>query len=279
MIEFYAIFDGMTSEVLKPDDGLLENIKRVYLLNFDSMKQNFIYTDDELLQSEIQSILTKLACGDRKRYSIYKTKNISQTTGKKVYKMLFDLGIIEQEISREVPLRFAGQQLKKEFRDYKRDNKIHFTQEATRFWFTFVVPNEKLIEEGKIEKVLENIDEHLEKYVSLTFELLSGELLEKILPLHSIVSSGSYWSKNQEIDLLVYTKDERVIVGEVKWKNRKICKNVLNSLYRKAERANLGVTHFALFSKSGFSKEVEAIKDTNVMLFGLEDFKRLYYDR
>lgn len=277
MIEFYSLFGGLENESIKPDSGLLENIKKFYLENYFELKHHFIYTNEIKLQSKIETMLIKLARGDRKRYSIYKGGEISQVSGKRAYKMLFEKGVIRQELSREMPLRKRGQKrVRKELKNYVIEDKIHFCQEATRFWFNFIAPNASLIEAKKYDEVLETIEQQIEKHTSLTFELLSLALIKETLPYGLVVSSGSYWSKRCELDMLVYTRDEQVIAGETKWKNKKICKNVLNLLKRKCENANLGVTKYALFSRSGFSKELLALKDESLLLFGLDDFKRLY---
>lgn len=274
LIEYYSVFEGVKDFDIKPDLGLIENIKNIYLLNYEKLKDNYIYTQDKALQSDIQNALTRLSRGDRKRFSIY--KDISQPQGRMVYKILFEKGIIKEELSREKPSWLDGRKIiKKSLRRYKVENKINFVCEATRFWFNFIAPNEKSIKNGDFKEALRQIDLHLEKHLSLSFEFLSEELIEHILPENSIISRGSYWTKNSEIDLLVQTNDGLVIVGESKYKSRKICKNILNSLKKKVEFANLKPTHFALFSKSGFSKEVLNLKDENLMLFTLKDFERL----
>lgn len=271
LIEFYSVFEGIDG--LKPDLGLIENIKNIYLLNYEKLKDRYIYVSDESLQKDIQNALTRLSRGDRKRFSIY--KDISQPQGKQVYKILFDNGIIKEEFSREKPLWLDGRKIvKKSLRRYKVESKISFINESTRFWFNFIAPNENSIKNGDFKETLRQIELHVDKHLSLSFEFLCSKLIERVLPENSIVSNGSFWAKNSEIDLLTIT-DELVIVGESKYKNSKICKNVLNSLKKKAEFANLEPTHFALFSKSGFSNEVLNIKDKNLMLFALEDFERL----
>ena len=90
-----------------------------------------------------------------------------------------------------------------------------------------------------------------------------------------IVSKGSLWGRKGEFDLLCYTKSGKIIVGECKFKARKVCKNELNKLQEKAQNSNLQADIFALFSKSGFSNELRVIKDKNLILLDLEEFKRL----
>ncbi|MCF6173707.1 MAG: DUF234 domain-containing protein [Campylobacteraceae bacterium] len=114
----------------------------------------------------------------------------------------------------------------------------------------------------------------LDKYISLEFEKLSIELIMKKYKDEKIISYGSYWDKDVEIDLLIKTS-KHTIAGEAKWKNSKICKNVLNSLQKKCKIANLDIDKFTLFSKSGFSKKLKFTKFSNVDLYELNDFQML----
>ncbi len=274
LIEYYSVFEGLDDLSLDPDLDLFENIKSVYFDKFDILKEKFTYTSNSRLQKDMGYVLTKLSRGDRKRFSIY--KHISRNKGNQIYKILFDKNIIKEEISREKPIKRQGKRkIKKELRRYRVENKIHFTTQSCRFWFNFISPNEFLIRSRKYDKVLGEIRLHLKEHVSLSFELLSSLLIRSHLPKNSILSIGSYWSKKGEIDLLVKTKNKQNIVGESKWKNTKICKNVLNSIKRKAQIADLNPSHYALFSKSGFSKEILNSKDETLMLFDLKDFERL----
>ncbi len=274
LIEYYSIFGGLEDFDLQSGCDLFENIINTYFKNFESLQEKFRYSLDENLQKDIECALKRLSRGDRKRFSIY--KDISQPKGRQIYKILFEKGIIKEEKSREMPVkRHKKLKIKKNLRGYKVEHKIHFVNEATRFWFNFIAPNKNHIINKDYDRVLKEIKLHVEKHISLSFELLSQMLILKYFKNHSILSCGSYWSRKSEIDLLVYTKNSHCIVGEVKYKNTKICKSVLNSLQKKALHVGLYPTHYALFSKSGFSNELLNSKDKNLLLFDLDDFKRL----
>ncbi len=270
LIEYFSVFDGLDAR-LYPDENILENITNIYLKGFSKIKQNFIYTEDESLQKDIQYALTRLARGNRKRYSIY--KDLPQNKGKKVYSVLFDQGIITEELSREKPIR-THKLIKKSLRHYTIENKIRFANESTRFWFAFIAPFEEDIKCDKYENALNYIKLHLDKHISLSFEMLSEELMKKKLK-QKIQTSGSFWDKNFELDLLIQTENGQVIVGEAKWKNTKICKNVLNSLFKKAQMLHIKADFYAFFSKSGFSKEVLNLKNDRLLLYDIEDFEGL----
>ncbi len=277
LVEFFSVFDGLKKCNLKPDDGIKKNIIEIYLKNYATVKKDFVYSSDKELQNLINLALIRLSKGDRKRLSIY--KDLSQNQGRMVYRCLFKQGIIKEEESREKPFKIGKNPIKKELRKYTIDSKIRFMHESARFWFSFIAPFEKEIEKGEFKEVLNKIDLNLEKHISLCFEMLCIELIKSYFSEHKIKSSGSFWYKKSEIDLLVVTQDGLVIVGESKWKNSKVCKNVLNSLKNKVKNTNIKPTHFAFFSKSSFSKEMLNLKSSEILLFSLEDFKRLIDDR
>jgi hypothetical protein len=273
LIEQYAVFDGYENlEALHSCESLVENIKVNILQRYDELKSNFIYSDDENIQANFEKLLFRIGVGSRKIYSIYKD-DISQFHGSSLYQELFTRGIIYKEFSREKPLKAP---VKKEFRRYKIEDKIRFSCGFYRFWFTFVAPFAKEIEAKKYENVLEKISIWLDKYISLTFEELSNELINLE---YDIVESGSYWDKHIELDMLARTNRGKVIAGEAKWKNQKISKNTLNKLQKKCELAKLNVDYYALFSKSGFSNELIKNAQNNILLFDINSFERLLHDR
>jgi hypothetical protein len=273
LVEYYAVFDGYEElESLTLYETLQENIKENILKKYNQLHPMFIYSDDKKTQQDIEKLLFRIAVGNRKIHSIYKN-DISQFKGSSLYKTLFSKDIIFKEHSREkMPLH----PLKKEFRRYKIEDKIIFSRGFNRFWFTFIAPYAKLIEKGGYDEVLKLISDEIDKYISLSFEMLSNDL---ILKEFDITESGSYWDRYIELDIMAKTSNGKTIAGEAKWKNQKISKNTLNKLQKKCELAGLKVDYFALFSKSGFSNELLKKHDKNVLLYDIDSFKGLLDDR
>ncbi len=271
-IVYYAIFDGhpfLNQINLSGDFNKI--IQKEIIDKIDILKRYFIYDTDKDNQKLIQKILTRLSKGDRKNYKVYRKENLPQIKGRSLFRYLFKIGEIQKEVSREKPLRTTKKQLlKKSLRRYKIQDKIHLSNNFTRFWFTFIAP---LLE--KNEKItLLSMQLYFKKYISLEFEKLSNQLIMKKYQNEKILSFGSYWDRDIEIDLLIKTS-KQTIAGEAKWKNSKVCKNILNSLQNKCNIANLNIDRFVLFSKSGFSKELQSIKQPNVNLYELCDFQIL----
>ena len=65
-----------------------------------------------------------------------------------------------------------------------------------------------------------------------------------------------------------------MIVAECKYKDRKVCKNELTKLKLKAAQSGLQATYWVLFSKQGFSGELLGLKDKDLLLFDLQDFRK-----
>ena len=139
--------------------------------------------------------------------------------------------------------------------------------------FRFVEPNLPLLENEEFKIVLEKIKDDFDNYLSLGFEMLSHELLAKKFDLE-IGYVYSFWTKEFEMDVLTKFKG-KFIVGEVKYKERKVCKNMLNLINLKCDKIGIKPDIIALFSKSGYSKELLSLKSKNLLLFELNDFKAL----
>ncbi len=273
-IEYYSIFEGYPFlDQLDLSHGLNDAIEKGIIFKIGELKEYFKYSSSKQDQELLEKILARISKGDRKNYAIYNKEGISQFKGRELFGHLFSLGLIYKEKSREKPIKTTKKQLiKKSLRKYRIQDKIHISSNFTRFWFTFIS-----------HKIKDNIDinsssimPYLEKYISLEFEKLSNFLIIELYKKEGIISYGSYWDKDIEIDLFIITKQQK-IAGEAKWKNSKICKNTLNSLRNKCKIANLEIDKFILFSKSGFSKELKSKNYPDTLLFKLKDFEKLLF--
>ena len=152
--------------------------------------------------------------------------------------------------------------------------KIRFKKPFHRFWFGFVEPYHKELNSGNSVRFYENFNQHFARLHSFVFEQLSQELLN----LHfdnQLVINGNYWDKHSEFDIWATHKDGRNILGECKYTNRRVCKSELSKLRQKAETSELKADIFALFSKNGFSNELKNSTAKDLLLFELDDFKKL----
>jgi len=273
LISYFAVFDGFWDlSLLSDHETLMQNIQHHILNNFEENRKLFIFSKDEVLQADVETTLHRLAKGTRKHHSIY--KDVSQVRGREIYKILYDKNFILKEYTREKEIVNPHGPLKKELRRYKREDKIRFSKEFYRFWYTFIYPHYAQLEKNEYNQTRNDISENLDYFISSYFEELSNTLIAHIYE-GQVKALGGYWDKNVEIDLLVTLRDGTQITGECKWKNHKVSKNILNKLKKVTEKANIRADYYALFSKNGFSKELEKGEDKQVQLYDLQSFKRL----
>ena len=273
-IEFFSIFGG-AEEYLELD--FFDDLESIIQFNFvDKYKvlQNII-SPSYLIQEPYRSVLIGASTGDGRLSNIFRKARVGEVVGMDIIQELLEIGIISLEESRENSLKlYPKQKLQKSLRSYKIESKVRFNIPFYRFWFGFVEPFIKDLSHHSSQRFFANYEQHFSRLSSLVFEQLSNQLLNQYFD-NQLVSMGSYWDKNSEFDILAYTKEGKTILGECKYKNRKICKNELSKLKQKALNSNIKVDKYALFSKSGFSNELLNSNDKNLILFELKDFRSL----
>jgi len=256
-----------------------EDIFSMVESNFVREYQKFrdMISPSYLLDPPYRNILTAVARGDGKLYSVLRKAKVSEGVGEEIVSELISLNILYLEHSREQPLKIHPKhKLKKEFRSYRIQGKLRFVQPFMRFWFAFVIPYEKSLLYSDSEAFMDNFKKNYERLRTLVYEQLCDALLiqyfENTQPL---LSHGSYWDKYSEFDILAITGGKKLVLGECKYKERKVCKNELTKLKAKALQSGIKVDTYALFSKSGFSNELLGMKDETLLLFNLDDLKIL----
>lgn len=275
-IEYFSIFGGMGQNVeLDYFDSTISMVESNFVENFSKFKS--LISPSYLLETPYKEILIAVARGDGKIYSVLRKARLNESIGEKIVEELVQLRILNIEFSREGPLRqHPKHKLKKEERSYRIQDKLRFVHPFLRFWFGFVAPYEKELSSGKKEKFLANFEQHCERLYSLVYEQLCDAFLvqyfEETTPL---MSHGSFWNIHSEFDILALTSDKRIVLGECKYKDRKVCKNELTKLKAKALESRIKVDIYVLFAKSGFSNELLQLGEKDLLLFDLNDLKRL----
>ena len=251
-LEYYGILSGIPKyiELFEPEKTLVDSLKN----NFLNTGKLFYQEPKFLLSEEVSSgktyfsILQVIARGEHKLGKIAsqigaKNQNITSFLDK-----LRDLEIIE----REVPVFEENPGKSKKglyfFKDY-----------FLKFWFTFIFPYSSYIEMGNKEWVISKIEHSFNEYTSLVFERVCREIIyEKVS--FPVLKCGRHWDKDIEIDLVAAGEND-ILFGECKWSNSKVGLSVLRDLKGKVSQLDSGYIkqrkkHFALFSKSGFTKDL-----------------------
>lgn len=241
------------------------------MANYTELRGEFYFGKDD--HDEIKKALIKFAKSDRKKLGI--TKILPRFKAHKILNKLINSSFLTIEKSKEQKPKPANkhEKLPRNLRRYFIHDKVHFESNSARFWFRFIEPNLRLLDGGKTEILMQNIREDFDNYSSLGFETLSANLLANYLNIEPNLIS-SFWNKEEEIDIFA-NFDSFCIIGECKYKERKICKNVLNSLIQKADKIGIEPNLIALFSKSGFSEELLNLDNPKILLFDTDDFKIL----
>ena len=273
-ISYFSIFGGLGWDI--------DTTKSIPELIDTHILQNYETLDEKIKQLTLDDknskrLLQALAVGDRRIFSAFKRAGLNNGNGGGALNFLQDSGLLQIEYSREKHPRdkYPDQKLKRKDARHRISHKVLFTYPFIRFWFYFISPHIKLIKDKEYSKLLDIIEEKRHSYTSLVFEELSEVLLNYNLRDAQIISSGSYWDQNLEIDILTITDDFKIYVGECKWKNHKINKKELHKLNEKCEKLNIKADQIVFFSKRGFSKELKAIEGKHLALYSSDDFEAL----
>jgi len=270
-INYFSVFGGLgwSIDTTKP---MITLIKEHILDNFSTLNEKIDALTDN--NSNNKRLLRALAIGDRRIFSAFNKAGLNNGNGGAALNYLQESGLISIEYSREEPAKSLNpkQKLKRSIARHRISHKVLFNQPFIRFWFYFIAPHTKDILQKNYEKLFESFQQKQNSYTSLVFEELSEVLLNYHIRDAQIISSGSYWDANIEIDILTITDDEKIYVGECKWTNHQVNKKELHKLYEKCERLDIEPNQIILFSKRGFSKELENQASKELALYSANDF-------
>jgi hypothetical protein len=144
-----------------------------------------------------------------------------------------------------------------------------------RFWFAFISPIFKGIKDGDYKEFYKIYNNRKVEFTNLVFEQLSHELIKFNIEDKNIQQIGRYWNDDIDIDLLVKTKEGKVIAGTCKYTNNKIKKSELTALKEKCNKLKIKVDTFVMFSKKGYSTELKSLKGDSLKLFTVKSFNQI----
>ncbi|MFH1147667.1 MAG: ATP-binding protein [Pseudomonadota bacterium] len=257
----FSVLGGTPAYLLQfdPSKDLWTNIEEKILL-----PEAYLYSEPEfILREELReprnyfSILKAIAMGKTRMSEIINETGFEKNVVGKYLSVLTDLKIVR----RDVPVTE---------RSYEKSKKGIYLldDDFFRFWFNFVYPNKSFIEEGEISYVVENkIKPRLDIFTSHAFENVCRSYVKRGCVAGLKFSAvGRWWSKDAEVDVLAVNDDENAILfGEAKWSTRRVGMDILAGLKQKTALVDWGKKdrkeYFALFSRSGFSQEVETLAE------------------
>jgi len=257
LIELYSILYGVPKylEMFKDTKDLFKSIEKNIL-----DPQSYLYNEPHfILQNEVNepityfSILEIIASGE------HKIGNIASRLNKNVQNITsFMARLIELDIIyKDVPITDQNPLKSKKGLYFIKDNFF-------RFWFRYVLPYKSQLEIGNAKFVLSKIKESFYNFVSKTYEDLA---IKYILQNYDVLKCGRWWDKSNEIDAVGIANDY-LIVAECKYSNKKVGIDILENLKQKVQciDSKLPVKKYILFSKSGFTKDLQQLQNDEVVL-------------
>ncbi|WP_343749193.1 ATP-binding protein, partial [Halarchaeum salinum] len=153
-------------------------------------------------------------------------------------------------IEREVPLT--------EQKAKSRRGRYRLLDPLFRFWFRFVYGNEDRYERLGEDAYEALIEPELADFVSPAFETLCQDALPDLYPDELFLDIGRWWYKEHEIDVVGFTDDGTMVVGECKFTNAPLDYSALASLEGHAEEVRWtprddgdADVEYVLFTRSG----------------------------
>ena len=260
-ITAYAILGGVPAYLIQFSDKLSirQNIERQILkpTAFLHDEVRFILMEELRDPKHYLSILQSIAFGNTRMNDIVQRTGIERGPVSKYLSVLQDLRLIE----REIPVM-------EKHPEKSRKGIYRLSDNFFRFWFRFVLPyKSRLVEGGERKVTEEEILPHLDNFIGQVFDKICVEIFRYLADEEKIKlgydRAGRWWNGNEEIDLVAVARDEPVFAAECKWSKRPVGIDILKELRRKASLISLegprNNLRLGLFSRSGFTKEIEAL--------------------
>jgi len=264
-IEYFAVFGGMgySVDLSKPLEELIE----------EKVLKNYRYIHADLTKitqsnKAHHALLSAIALGDRREHSAYRRADLSRKEGEESAAFLIKFGLLSRQESQADPVDESEE----------ISDRLVFTAPFLRFWFSSVSPYYKGIKEGDYREMKEKWENTKQSFFDQVYEGLVIALVKQSFKEDWIAKIGSYWDKNNEIEILGKTKGGKVIAGSCKYSKSKATKSELTKLQERCAKAALTADIFVIFAKNGFSSEFKKEKSDTLKLYSLKNLKTLMED-
>jgi len=152
-----------------------------------------------------------------------------------------------------------------------RNTRFAIADPFLAFWYRFVLPNLSPLTAGDVGQVYDHaIEPHLSDYMGRAFEEIARQwaahYASELLP-SAFREVGKIWGADYDVDVAGTLLDGTTVFGECKWTTRKVGRSVLDELRGSAGKTTYGAgePRFLLFSRAGFTKNLEREKDLVVI--------------
>ncbi len=265
-LEYFTVFGatGWSMDISKSVERLIEE---KVLRNYEPIHGGLTrFTHGNAVYHRLLSII---ALGECHEDALFKKAKIGRDKGEDAIDYLEKKSLLQFDLSVEEPLNEAD----------RKSDRLRFTLPFMRFWFAMISPYYKSISEG-------NFSEFKQKWNDLRANfsiLLSNQLVLELVKQNfaqkfeddPIVSIGSYYDKQVQIEILAKRKSGKLLAGECKYSKDEAKINMFTTLKEKCQKVELNVDEYVLFSKNGFTAEVEQLNDEHLRLLTNTHFSTL----
>ena len=256
-LEYFTVFGGTGWDV-DCSQSVAMLIEEKVLANYEALHRSMTrYTHNNGLY---HMILTIIALGVNHENDVLKKAKVGKDKGEEAIDYLVSKSLIKFDLSVEKPLVDGG----------GKSDRILFDLPFMRFWFAMVSPNYQSIVDGNYDEFAQKWYKVRDNFSILLNNLLLLELVKETVNTKyendPIVKIGSYYDKKVEIDILATRKSGAMVAAACKYSKEPAKSNMMQTLIEKCTKAELEISDYVLFSKNGFTPEVEALKQKDVIL-------------
>ena len=265
-LEYFSVFGGTGWDV-DSDKSIDTLIEEKILSHYEPLHESMTrYTHNNGLY---HMILTIIALGVNHENDVLKKAKVGRDKGEEAIDYLVSKSLIKFDLSVEEPLTKEG----------GKSDRILFDLPFMRFWFAMISPNYQSISAGDYNEFAQKWHKQRDNFPILLSNLLILELVKETFNTKSkndpIVKIGSYYDKKVEIDILAMRKSGAMIAGACKYSKEPAKTNMMDTLIQKCAKAELEISDYVLFSKNGFTPEVDALKEKEVVLLSESELSSL----
>ena len=268
-VAVYAIVGGIPAYLERFDDSvnLAENVKRRIFRSTGIFRVDPLF----LLQDQVREPRNYLsvlhAIGGEGRHTLDEITTAAGLPKQNVstyLRRLANLYLVERRTPVTLP---------PERRQRSRRGRWHLLDPYLRFYFRFVVPNQRALELELMDAVWADIRAQLRAFVGMTaFEELCREWVlaqarSGRLPF-APEDVGSHWAADVQVDVVAISwREKAILLGEAKWGTNRVGRALLRELIEVKtpkvlaplpERGDGWAVHYVFFARAGFTEAAQA---------------------
>lgn len=261
-VAVYTITGGIPAYIELFDDNLniLQNLQQRIVTPTNVMLSDAVFLLHEQLDEPRNyiAVLEAIAAGFHRLTEIATMSGIDRSNITKYLAVLRELGYV----ARLVPATVRRP-------DKSRQGRYVITDPYLRFYYRFLAPHRSAVEQGRVKQATSLLYDHLLDFIGThTFEELCRDWVNIKAEMGEFPflpeRTGSFWSREAQVDVLAInwrTKD--ILLGECKWGQKPVGREVIQTLVDKTEKVLPGQmkwrVHYAFFARSGFTPAAQAL--------------------